>query len=185
MDGVDIVVPGGCIAGITGENGAGKTTLLRVLLGDLKPDAGRVLFGGSRGYCPQVPVLNLSLTVAQHLLLFKTAYRLPSTDRAEGLMARLNFASCLGQEAGKLSGGTQQKLNLTLALMHDPDVVILDEPYQGLDYESYQVFWELAAELRDCGRTVLVVTHFVPDATPFDLLFRLSGGRLHAEERSQ
>lgn len=123
-------------------------------------------------------MLNLSLTVAQHLVLFRTAYRLTSMERAESLLGRLNFASCLAQEAGTLSGGTQQKLNLTLALMHDPDVLLLDEPYQGLDHETYQVFWELAAELRDRGKTVLVVTHFVPDSTPFDVLLTLSGGRL-------
>ncbi|MEV0990842.1 ABC transporter ATP-binding protein [Streptomyces sp. NPDC049949] len=178
LDGVDLALPGGCIAGITGENGSGKTTLLRVLLGDLRPDAGQVLLGGSYGYCPQVPVLHPSLTVAQHLVLFRTAYRLTGTQRAEVLIDRLNFASCLAQEAGALSGGTQQKLNLTLALMHDPDVLLLDEPYQGFDHETYQVFWELAAELRDRGRTVLVVTHFVPDSTPFDVLLTLSGGRL-------
>ncbi|MET9699991.1 ABC transporter ATP-binding protein [Streptomyces sp. NPDC006529] len=180
LDGVGLAVPGGCIAGITGENGSGKTTLLRLLLGELKPDSGQVVFNGSYGHCPQVPVLNPSLTVEQHLVLFRTAYGLASTERAQGLLDRLRFASCLAQEAGTLSGGTQQKLNLTLALMHDPDVLLLDEPYQGFDHATYQVFWELAAELRGRGKTVLVVTHFVPDSTPFDMLLSLSGGRLVA-----
>lgn len=85
--------------------------------------------------------------------------------------------------AGLLSGGSRQKLNLTLALMHDPDVLLLDEPYQGFDWETYLRFWELATRLRDAGRSVLVVSHLAYDIERLDQLWRLEDGRLHHQDR--
>src|SRR5689334_24324623 len=84
--------------------------------------------------------------------------------------------------AGVLSGGTRQKLNLTLALMHDPQVLLLDEPYQGFDWDTYQRFWDLAARLRDAGRSVLVVSHLAYDTERLDELWRLDDGMLRADK---
>jgi ABC-type multidrug transport system ATPase subunit len=80
-----------------------------------------------------------------------------------------------------LSGGTRQKLNLTLALMHDPRVLLLDEPYQGFDWETYLRFWDLAADLRARGRGVLIISHLLFDQRRFDALYQLREGRLQVQ----
>lgn len=183
LRGVDLRLKPGVLAGIVGENGAGKTTLLKVLAGELRPDRGSVRHSGRFGYCPQSVVLDDSFTVRQHLDLFRHAFGLADLRRAEEVMETLAFTEYLDQRAGRLSGGSRQKLNLTLALMHDPDVLLLDEPYQGFDWETYLRFWELATALRDAGRSVLVVSHLAYDVERLDQLWRLEDGRLHLRDR--
>ncbi len=178
LRGVSFEARAGQLVGIVGENGAGKTTLLRILSGDLRPDDGHVDLVGARGYCPQYPVLDEELTVRQHLRLFQVAYRLPSPDRALRLIGTLSAAGYLDAPVKVLSGGTRQKLNLVLALMHDPDVVLLDEPYQGFDWETYLRFWDLARELKDRGRTVIIVSHLAHDTERLDVLHHLRDGTL-------
>jgi ABC-type multidrug transport system ATPase subunit len=78
---------------------------------------------------------------------------------------------------GQLSGGTRQKLNLALAVMHDPDLLLLDEPYQGFDWETYLRFWDLVDETRDRGRAVLVITHLVFDEERFDAIYKIEDGQ--------
>ncbi len=183
LRGVDLRLRPGTLAGIVGENGAGKTTLLKILSGELRPDHGSVRHHGRFGYCPQSVVLDDSFTVRQHLELFRSAFGLADLGRGEEVMEALAFTEYLDQRAGLLSGGSRQKLNLTLALMHDPDVLLLDEPYQGFDWETYLRFWELATKLRDAGRSILVVSHLAYDIDRLDLLWRLESGRLHLQER--
>ncbi|MFD7863579.1 ABC transporter ATP-binding protein [Streptomyces sp. NPDC059783] len=181
LRGVDLVLRPGTLAGIVGENGAGKSTLLKILAGELAPDRGTVRHAGRFGYCPQAVVLDDAFTVRQHLDFFRGAFALPDLGRAEEVMEILGFTSYLDQRAGRLSGGSRQKLNLTLALMHDPDVLLLDEPYQGFDWETYLRFWDLATALRDAGRSVLVVSHLAYDIDRLDQLWRLEDGRLHRQ----
>lgn len=181
LRGIDLDLRPGVLAGIVGENGAGKTTLLKILAGELRADCGAVRHRGRYGYCPQDVVLNDALTVWQHLEFFKTAFALADLCHAEKVMEALQFAQYADVRAGVLSGGTRQKLNLTLALMHDPQVVLLDEPYQGFDWDTYQRFWELAAQLRDAGRSVLVVSHLAYDTERLDELWRLEAGTLRLE----
>ncbi|WP_086821709.1 ABC transporter ATP-binding protein [Allokutzneria sp. NRRL B-24872] len=180
LRGISMRLRPGVLAGVVGENGAGKSTLLKVLSGELRPDSGTVHHGGRIGYCPQEVVLNDSLTVRQHLEFFKTAFGLADLRRAEEIMETLNFSDYLDERAGVLSGGTRQKLNLTLALMHDPQVLLLDEPYQGFDWDTYQRFWELASRLRDAGRSVLTVSHLAYDTERLDELWQLRDGVLHS-----
>ena len=163
---------------MVGENGAGKSTLLKILAGTLAADSGTVALAGTLGYCPQDPVLNDNLTVEQHLRYFAAACRLPALDRADELVGQLGYAAHRREPAGALSGGTRQKLNLTLALMHDPGVLLLDEPYQGFDWETYLRFWDLVADLRARGKAIVIITHLVFEQDRFDLLADLSGGRL-------
>ncbi len=106
------------------------------------------------------------------------ARRLPSLDRAEELVAQLGYAQHRREAVGTLSGGTRQKLNLTLALMHDPGVLLLDEPYQGFDWETYLRFWGLVTDLRARRKAIVIITHLVFEQDRFDLLADLSGGRL-------
>ncbi|WP_158851686.1 ABC transporter ATP-binding protein [Saccharothrix deserti] len=181
LRGVDFSLRRGEIMGIIGENGAGKTTLLRVLSGELKPDRGAVVHRDRLGYCPQRIVVNDELTVEQHLRYFQCAYRLPSLDRAQELLERLDLAGYRRTKAGVLSGGTRQKLNLVLALMHDPGVVLMDEPYQGFDWDNYLAFWSITKELRDRGQSVLVISHIAHDVERFDRLHRLRGGQVVEE----
>lgn len=183
LQGVDLTLERGVLAGVVGENGAGKSTLLRICSGELRPDRGVVTPRGRIGTCPQRVVLNPALTARQHLDIFRCAYRLRGLGRAEELVEMLAFGDHLDVLAGELSGGTRQKLNLTLALMHDPQVLLLDEPYQGFDWETYLRFWDLATRLRDEGRSVLVVSHLAHDAERLDELWHLTGGILRAGSR--
>lgn len=181
LRGVDLRLQAGTLCGIVGENGAGKSTLLKVVSGELRPARGTVRHSGRFGYCSQRAVLNDALTVRQHLEFFRTAYRLADLRYAEEVMEVLGFTGYADERAGALSGGTRQKLNVTLALMHDPQVLLLDEPYQGFDWETYQRFWDLAVRLRNAGRSVLVVSHLAYDTDRLDELWRLDGGLLHPE----
>jgi ABC-2 type transport system ATP-binding protein len=178
LRGVDLAVGAGQLVAVVGENGAGKSTLLKILAGTLAADSGTVALNGTLGYCPQDPVLNDNLTVEQHLRYFAAAYRLPALDRADELVGQLGYGQHRREPAGALSGGTRQKLNLTLALMHDPGVLLLDEPYQGFDWETYLRFWDLVTGLRARGTAIVIITHLVFEQDRYDLLTDLSGGRL-------
>src|SRR6516165_4428350 len=151
LRGVSFTVEPGTLVGIVGENGAGKSTLLRILAGDLRPSRGKVLRSGAMGYCPQQVILNDGLSVKQHLDYFCAAYNIRSLRRADELITQLGYERYRSELVGHLSGGTKQKLNLTLALMHWPRLLLLDEPYQGFDWETYLRFWDLASALRAGG----------------------------------
>jgi ABC-2 type transport system ATP-binding protein len=178
LSGLDLDVEPGELVAVVGENGTGKTTLLRILAGDLRPETGSVTIGGRPGYCPQAVVLDDALTVDQHVRYFQAAYGISSSARAEELIDRLGYAACRRQRAGTLSGGTRQKLSLTLALMHDPPVLLLDEPYQGFDWQTYLAFWDLAGELKAAGTATVVISHLVFEHQRFDRICNLAGGRI-------
>jgi ABC-type multidrug transport system ATPase subunit len=181
LAGLDLEAAAGEMVAVAGENGTGKTTLLRILAGDLRPDAGSVAIRGRPGYCPQTAVLDEALTVDQNVRYFQAAYGIGRTGRAEALIERLGYAGCRDQRAGTLSGGTRQKLSLTLALMHDPPVLLLDEPYQGFDWQTYLAFWEMAGELRDRGTATVVISHLVFERERFDRICHLRDGRIEQE----
>ncbi|MFH8574354.1 ATP-binding cassette domain-containing protein [Streptomyces sp. NPDC017993] len=185
LRGADLSVSAGMLAGVVGENGSGKSTLLRIAVGQLVPDCGTVQRFSALGYCPQQAVVNDTLTVTQHLRLFQVAYRLPRLDHAWELVDLLGFSAERRTRAGELSGGTRQKLNLTLALMHDPPLLVLDEPYQGFDWDTHQRFWQLAGRLRGRGRSVVVVSHLLHDLQHFDTVHHLRDGCLHVDGASR
>lgn len=181
-------VPRGRIIGITGENGAGKTTLLRIVVGLLAPDAGEVRAGAPSGYCPQDLAVFETLTVRENFRFFATAYGLvaaangrghpPWTGIMDELCGRFRFVEYRDALVSTLSGGTKQKLNFCLSVLHDPGILILDEPYAGLDWETYLRFWEFAEERRALGRSVIIVSHFVYDTSKFDTILELREGSL-------
>jgi ABC-2 type transport system ATP-binding protein len=171
----------GELVGIAGENGAGKTTLLRIIAGLLPADRGRIDVRGRIGYCPQDPQVHFGLTVDQNLEWFRAAYRLQHHMRAEAMLDRLAVRRHRRTLVGELSGGTRQKLNLILALMHDPEVLLLDEPYQGFDWETYLRFWDIADESRRAGKVIVIISHLVFERTRFDTLLRLHDGVLEPE----
>ncbi|WP_229803763.1 ATP-binding cassette domain-containing protein [Planobispora rosea] len=185
LRGACLSLAAGHLGGVVGENGSGKSTLLQMLAGQLAPDRGVIRRPADFGYCPQRTVLHPAFTVQQHLRFFQVAYGLQNLDRADHLMDILGFTGYRHRQVSTLSGGTQQKLNLTLALMHDPPLLLLDEPYQGFDWETYERFWELASDLKERGSSVLIVSHLAFDLTRFDQLWHLRDGQLlngtHAE----
>jgi ABC-type multidrug transport system ATPase subunit len=162
---------------IVGENGAGKSTLLRVCAGLDRPDRGIVTARGHIGYCPQEPGLFDLLNADEHLALFAPALGL---SRADGVREGWRLLSELGFPVGdptptrRLSGGARQKLNLALALLGDPRVLLLDEPYQGFDHGGYVSFWEHVARWRAEGLAVVIVTHLLADVTLVDRVVELS-----------
>ncbi|MFJ6699474.1 ABC transporter ATP-binding protein [Streptomyces sp. NPDC091272] len=182
LRGVSLSVAPGSVVGLLGENGAGKSTLLKIMVGRLAPDRGTVRRCGRLGYCPQAPVFSPHLSLEQHLRFFQAAYRLRDLSWAYELVEILGCGAFLRERAGALSGGTQQKVNVVLALMHDPPLLVLDEPYQGFDWQTHEQFFDLAATLRDRGRSVLVVSHLAPDRRRFDVLHHLRDGVIHADD---
>jgi ABC-type multidrug transport system ATPase subunit len=182
LRGVSFTIEPGTLVGIVGENGAGKSTLLRILAGDLRPSRGKVLRSGAMGYCPQQVILNDTLSVKQHLDYFRAAYNIRSLRRAEELIEQLGYQRYRSELVGHLSGGTKQKLNLTLALMHRPRLLLLDEPYQGFDWETYQCFWEVVIELQREGCAVLVISHLFFEQQRFDVLYRLQDGQVRNQD---
>jgi ABC-2 type transport system ATP-binding protein len=175
---VTFAAHGGELVGIVGENGSGKTTLLRVLSGLLSPDRGVLHLRGRIGYCPQDPQVHLGLTVDQNLEWFRAAYGDVDRAHVDACLATLGLHAFRRMLVAELSGGTRQKLNLLLALMHDPDVLLLDEPYQGFDWETYLRFWEMAEAERRAGKLILVISHLVFEQHRFIRLLRLRDGVL-------
>jgi ABC-2 type transport system ATP-binding protein len=181
LQGVNFSISPGALVGIVGENGAGKSTLLRILAGELRPNQGDVERTGTMGYCPQTVILNDALTVHQHLRYFRAVYNLRDLRRADELVALLDYQAYRHQPVATLSGGTKQKLNLTLALMHQPQLLLLDEPYQGFDWEVYLRFWDLVTQLRAEGCALLVISHLFFEQERFDELYRLRDGQVHLQ----
>jgi ABC-2 type transport system ATP-binding protein len=181
LRGIDLKIQAGELAGIVGENGSGKSTLLKALCGLLDPRVGEIRMRGRLGYCPQEPLVFGALTVRENFRWFASAYGVPNHEApARALMRRLDFERYADFPLESVSGGTRQKLNLSLSLLHEPDLLILDEPYAGFDWETYLRFWELASELRGQGRAVLVVSHLVFDRERFDHVYELREGVLRS-----
>ncbi len=179
LRGVDLTLDPGEVVGLVGENGSGKSTLMKVIVGALPADEGTVIRSARIGYCPQEPVLYPRLTCDEHFELYGHAYAMsPAAMRAgrAGIYEALGFARYATSRADQLSGGTQAKLNLGLALLPDPELLLLDEPYAGFDWDTYQRFWELVAQRRAAGGTVLVISHFVVDEQRFDRILALRDG---------
>ncbi|MXR50455.1 ATP-binding cassette domain-containing protein [Halovenus sp. WSH3] len=184
LTGADVSLYPGEIVGIVGENGSGKSTLMKILVGALRPDSGSISRHGTVGWCPQETLLYDRLTVAETFELFGEAYGL-SADRVRRrrgeLADRLDFERFLEYRIDHLSGGNRQKVNLAVALLHDPDVLLLDEPYTGFDWETYLAFWELAEDLAADGTTIAIISHLISERERFDRILELRDGRLHEQ----
>ncbi len=176
LDGVDLTVHGGEVVALTGENGAGKSTLMRICAGLVKADAGEVTVGGAIGYCPQVPGLFELLTADDHLVMFGRGVgmgRSASLHRGHALLEEFGYPLRERSVTRDLSGGTRQKLNLALALLTDPAVLLLDEPYQGFDRGTYVDFWDHCTTWRHSGKAVVVVTHMLAELDRVDRVVEL------------
>lgn len=180
LRGASLMVAPGELVGLVGENGSGKSTLMQIIVGLLGHDAGTVQRPARMGYCPQLPLLWEKLTVDEHFELFAQAYALvPDTAVAarDALLEELQFAKYLTYRVEELSGGTRQKLNLALALLHEPQLLLLDEPYSGFDWETYLRFWRLAERRRQDGMAILIVSHLLSERGRLTRVYELRDGR--------
>ncbi len=180
LKGASLEIGAGQLVGLVGENGSGKSTLIQIVVGLLKRDGGEVQRPERLGYCPQLPMVWDKLTVAEHFHLFAEAYGLgeEAGNRAEeSLLEELQFCRYRDFRVEELSGGTRQKLNLALALMHEPQLLLLDEPYSGFDWETYLRFWEMSERRRDEGMGILIVSHLLAERERLDRLYTLADGK--------
>ena len=175
---VSLVVEPGEIFGLLGPNGAGKTTTLRCLCTLATPDGGIVELSGISvldhpkaarqrlGYIAQEVALDKVLTGRELLELQAALYHLPPAaagDRIQHLIEALDMADWIDKRSGTYSGGMRKRLDLATGLLHQPDVLVLDEPTVGLDIESRVVVWDFIRALRDQGTTVLITSHYLEE----------------------
>ena len=171
LDGLGFEVQGGQVFGFLGANGAGKTTTMRIILGVLEADSGTVTWRGADsrtlpratwGYLPEERGLYPRMSVADQLVYFASLYGVaPERARRQSRhwLERFRVPELANRRADELSKGNQQKIQLIAAILHDPDVLLMDEPFTGLDPVNVAILREAFLELRDQGKTLIFSTH--------------------------
>jgi ABC-2 type transport system ATP-binding protein len=195
VDRISFDVRAGEVFGFLGANGAGKTTAIRMLTGLLRPTAGRASVAGhdvaretdavkrNIGYMSQKFSLYDDLTVRENIQLYGGIYDLSNAEVAARMAAMLSRLGLEGAErtlVGSLPLGWKQKLAFSVALLHEPRVVFLDEPTSGVDPVTRRQFWELIYESAHAGTTVLVTTHYMDEAEYCDRISIMVAGRIEA-----
>jgi ABC-2 type transport system ATP-binding protein len=179
LDGVSLEIPAGEIFGLLGPNGAGKSTTIGILTTRTEPTSGRVFVGefdvwkqqvkAKRviGVVPQRPNLDFALTTRE-VLLFHGAYFGQSARerarRADEQLEKFKLTDRAGQMVRELSGGLMQRLSIARAMMHDPEVLFLDEPSAGLDPQTRLMLWEIVRGYGSLGKTIVLTTHYMDEA---------------------
>ena len=177
VDNLDLKIKKGEVFGFLGPNGAGKTTSISMMVGLLRPSSGKVLINGKEvedtdkrtiGICPQELVLWENLTCYESLKLMGDMYEVPKdvlNQKIEKLLKDLFLTDKANTVVSNLSGGMKRRLNLALAVIHEPEIVLLDEPSEGLDPQSRRVLWNYILSMRDNdGKTVILTTHLMDEA---------------------
>lgn len=200
VDDVSFAVAEGTIVGLIGPSGSGKTTIIRMLTGALGPTTGRArvlredparFHAATReriGYVPQNFVLYPDLTASENVSFVAALFGMTwgqRRRRVREVLEMLDMWDVRGRRAVQLSGGMQRRLALATALVHEPDVMFLDEPTAGIDPLLRAKIWESLRALRDAGRTLLVTTQYVGEAENCDAVALLSHGRLLALDRPE
>src|SRR3954449_3742581 len=179
VDGLDLDVPFGTCVGLLGPNGAGKSTTMKALTAQVIADEGELEVLGYRlpddskqaraemGVVPQLDNLDVSLTVEQNLIVFAHLYRVPAGERSaaiERALAMANLGERRHSKVDQLSGGMRRRLLIARALLHQPRLVLLDEPTVGLDPQVRQSLWALIDHMRADGVSILMSTHYIEEA---------------------
>jgi ABC-2 type transport system ATP-binding protein len=195
VDHISFEVPVGEVFGFLGANGAGKTTAMRMLTGLLEPTSGQASVAGydvasaselvkrNIGYMSQKFALYDDLTVGENMRLYGAIYDLQGADlatRIERTVARLGLERSQKELVGSLPLGWKQKLAFSVALLHQPKVVFLDEPTSVVDPITRRQFWEMIYEAAHAGTTVLVTTHYMDEAEYCDRISIMVAGRIEA-----
>lgn len=195
--GVDLLVRRGECFGLLGPNGAGKTTTLRLLLGLIEPDSGSIELAGipvpqrarearmKVGVVPQMDNLDPDFTVRENLLAYGRYFGMNKATIAARVPALLEFAGLASKadaQIAQLSGGMKRRLTLARALVHNPDILFLDEPTTGLDPQARHLIWQGLRRLLIEGKTIVLTTHFMDEAERLaDRLVILDHGRVVTE----
>src|SRR4051794_35629199 len=190
VDGIDLAVAPGEVVAFLGPNGAGKTTTIDMLLGLATPDSGsvtvlgvdpsRAIAEGRVSAVMQSGGLLKDLTVGETVELTGSFFR--SARSAKEVLARAGIADIADRRVGKCSGGQQQRLRFALALLPDPDVIVLDEPTTGMDVEGRRDFWNALRADAARGRTIIFATHYLEEADAYaDRIVLVSHGRIVAD----
>jgi lipooligosaccharide transport system ATP-binding protein len=179
VDGLDLDVPEGTCVGLLGPNGAGKSTTMKMLTAQVIANAGEIEVLGHRlpdeskvaraemGVVPQLDNLDTTLTVEQNLRVFAHLYRLGRTERGPAIERALQIANLTDRRTAKvdhLSGGMRRRLLIARGLVHQPRLLLLDEPTVGLDPQVRQELWALIDALRSEGASILMSTHYIEEA---------------------
>jgi len=179
VDGLNLVVDKGELFGLLGPNGAGKTTTINILCGLLEPTAGSVKVGGYDalkepmkikeliGVSPQETAVYPHLTGKENIELFANLHEMPKEKlkgNVDELIQKLSLRDHAKRRAGKYSGGMMRRINLAMALVHDPAIAFLDEPTVGMDPQSRRAVWDFIGELRKQNKTILLTTHYMEEA---------------------
>ncbi len=186
------------IYSLLGPNGAGKTTLLSIITGIIEPDGGRVLIKDSKpsnpstrmiiGYCPQEPGLIGNLSGYDNALFYGRLYGLRSRDiidRVSKMGEKLGLSrNDLRMKVGKYSGGMKKKLALIISLLHDPEILILDEPTTGMDPGVRREVWQLLLDLKKMSKTIILATHYMEEADQLsDRVAIIDRGKIIVEDK--
>jgi ABC-2 type transport system ATP-binding protein len=177
VDGLSLSIEPGEVFGLLGPNGAGKSTTIAMTVGLLRPDAGSVRIDGGDpadaavrariGVAPQTLAVYEELSARENLMFFGSLYGLDRAVRARRageLLDLVGLADRAGDRVGKYSGGMKRRINLACALVHDPAVVLLDEPTAGVDPQSRHAIFEIVRALQAEGRTIVYTTHYMEEA---------------------
>ena len=191
VDGVDLTLPQGACFGLLGPNGAGKTTTISMLVGILAPDAGTVEMDGAPvpkarvGFVPQELALYDALSAEENLRFFGMLYDLAGArlkTRVDAVLDVANLRDRAKDRVGAFSGGMKRRLNIAVALLHDPDLVVLDEPTVGVDPQSRNAIFDALEALKAEGKTLLYTTHYMEEVERLcDRIAIMDGGRVVAE----
>ena len=190
VDGVSFSVPHGAIYGLLGPNGAGKTTTLRMIMDIIAPDSGLVLFNGHPryrtdlarvGYLPEERGLYRKMTVTDQLAFLAELHgvrRREALPTIQSWLERVELADWGKRKVEELSKGMQQKIQLIGTILHDPELIILDEPFSGLDPINQGLFKDLLADYQKQGKTIIFSTHIMEQAEKLcDYICLISRGR--------
>ena len=200
LDGISLEVQAGRFFGLLGPNGAGKTTLINSVVSLARPDSGRVeVFGRDAhrefrearrmiGVSPQEMNLDKFLTV-EEVLLYHAGYygveKRKARERTEELLERFGLVSKRKDRVNTLSGGMKRRVMFARALMHDPEILFLDEPTAGVDIELRYSLWEYIRELNRGGLTILLTTHYLEEAEELcEEIALINDGRIAAQDTS-
>jgi ABC-2 type transport system ATP-binding protein len=179
LESLDLDIRAGEFFGLLGPNGAGKTTAIGILTTRVRPTSGKAIVAGADvvedsvrvrqtiGVVPQRPNADLSLNVMENLQFHAAYFGIHfdvATQRAHELLERLGLSEKASSKMSELSGGQQQRLMIVRALMHEPDILFLDEPTVGLDPQARLGLWEILRDLHDRGRTIVMTTHYMDEA---------------------